>query len=61
MFFKENVKKIFIGIILGFSIIIPGLSGSAIAISLNLYDEIIHSVATIIKDFKNHLCFYFLL
>ena len=59
MFFKENVKKIFIGIILGFSIIIPGLSGSAIAISLNLYDEIIHSVSTIIKDFKKSFMFLF--
>lgn len=59
MFFKDLIKKVFIGIILGFSIIIPGLSGSAIAMSFGLYDEIIDSLSNIMTKFKKSVLFLF--
>lgn len=47
------IKGIFVGI---FNII-PGLSGSALLIILNLYDKCIFSISNIFKDFRKSLLF----
>ena len=41
------------GLIIGIGKIIPGVSGSVIAISLNVYNKAILSIENVFKDFKN--------
>lgn len=55
--FKEVFKNLIFGIILGFSIIVPGLSGSVLAIIMNLYDKIIFSLSNLSKSFKKSIIF----
>ena len=55
--FKEVFKNFIFGIILGFSIIVPGLSGSVLAIIMNLYDKIIFSLSNLSKSFKKSIIF----
>ncbi len=59
----KNIKEILISIVVGFSIglsiIVPGVSGSTIAIAFKIYDKLIYSISNIFKKFK--LCFLFLL
>lgn len=54
-FFKDG----FAGILLGLAVILPGISGSTIAILFKIYDKILYSVSNIFKKFK--ICFLFLL
>ena len=59
----KNVKEILISIVVGFSIglsvIVPGISGSSIAIILKAYDKLMYSFSNIFKRFK--ACVLFLL
>ena len=50
---KCILKDILIGIIIGAGKIIPGVSGSVLAITLGVYEKIIHSINNIFKDYKN--------
>lgn len=52
------MKEILKGIIIGIGKIIPGVSGSVLAISLGIYEKAIYSFNNIFKDYKN---IYFLL
>lgn len=45
------------GMIIGLGKIIPGVSGSMLAISMGVYDELIHSVNNFFKDIKNNFPF----
>ena len=45
------------GMILGSAMIIPGVSGGTLAISLGLYEKIINTISHFFKDFKNNLLF----
>ena len=60
---KYNKKTWFIsgllGVLLGLGIIVPGISGGAIAIIFGLYAQLLYAVGNIFKDFKK--CFNFLL
>lgn len=47
------------GIIVGIGKIIPGVSGSMLAISLGIYEKLIYSINNIFKDFKNNFLFLF--
>ena len=58
---KSFLKNIVIGMILGFTIMIPGLSGSIIAINLKVYDKIVCVLANIKSNFKNNILFLFAL
>ncbi|MBR2295859.1 MAG: DUF368 domain-containing protein, partial [Clostridia bacterium] len=59
----KNIKEILISIVVGFSIglsvIVPGISGSSIAIILKAYDKLMYSFSNIFKRFK--ACVLFLL
>lgn len=59
----KSVKEILISIIVGFSIglsvIVPGISGSSIAIILKAYDKLMYSFSNIFKRFK--ACVLFIL
>ena len=59
----KNLKEIFISIFVGFSIglsvIVPGISGSSIAIIMKVYDKLMYAFSNIFKKFK--ICIIFLL
>lgn len=52
------MKDIFIGLVIGIGKIIPGVSGSVLAISLGAYEKIINSINNIFKSYHNsyYLC-----
>ena len=56
---KNWFKSAFTGLLLGLAVILPGISGSTIAILFKLYDKILYAVSNIFKRFKG--CFLFLL
>ena len=43
------------GMLIGIANIIPGVSGGTMAISLGVYDDLIFSIANLMKDWKNSL------
>ena len=53
------MKKILIGILLGFGKIIPGVSGSVIAMSLGIYEECVNRIRYFYKNIIDN-CIYFL-
>lgn len=55
----NNIKLFIKGILIGIGKIIPGVSGSMIAISLGLYDKIINSLSNIFRNFKENISFLF--
>ena len=56
---KEMLISIFVGFSIGLSVIVPGISGSSIAIIMKVYDKLMYSFSNIFKKFK--ACFIFLL
>ena len=55
---KEVLISVFVGFSIGLSVIVPGISGSAIAIIMKVYDKMMYSFSNIFKRFK--LCALFL-
>lgn len=49
---KKFLAKLFTGIGIGLGAIIPGISGSTIAVILKVYDEIIWAINNLFKKFK---------
>ena len=56
---KSWCKSAVLGIIIGLAIIVPGISGSTVAIIFKLYDQFIYAMGNLLNDFKR--CFKFLL
>lgn len=54
---KEWFKTFFLGIFMGLAIIVPGISGSIIAMIFKLYNKMIEAISSIIKHFKNSFIF----
>ncbi len=54
---EKPLRRGILGFILGLAVIIPGVSGSTIAIIFKLYDKIIESIANIFKKFKKSILF----
>lgn len=54
---KELIKSILKGMVIGIANIIPGVSGGTMAVSMGIYDKLIHCVTHIIKEFKQSLKF----
>lgn len=50
---KNVVLNIFYGLVIGSSMLVPGVSGGTMAIILGIYDELIEAVGNIFKKFKN--------
>lgn len=48
------IKRLLYGVLIGIASIAPGLSGGTIAIALGFYENMISSVANLLKDFKRH-------
>ncbi|MBE6674137.1 MAG: DUF368 domain-containing protein [Ruminococcaceae bacterium] len=57
--FKEILISIFVGFSIGLSVIVPGISGSTVAIIMKVYDKMMYAFSNLFKKFK--LCFMFLL
>ena len=56
---KTWSKSGLLGIFLGLAVIVPGISGSTVAIIFKLYDQFLYAIGNLFKDFKR--CFKFLL
>ena len=56
---KSWFKSALLGFLIGLAVIIPGISGSTVAIIFKLYDQFLYALGNLFKRFK--LCFLFLL
>lgn len=56
---KSFFKSALLGFFIGLAVIVPGVSGSTVAIILKLYDKFLYAVGNLFKRFK--ACFLFLL
>ena len=56
---KSWLKSALLGFFIGLAVIVPGVSGSTVAIILRLYDQFLYAVGNLFKRFK--VCFFFLL
>lgn len=56
---RDIAKGGLLGAFIGLAVIIPGVSGSAVAIILKLYEKLLYALGNIFKEFKN--CVLFLL
>ena len=56
---KTWCKSGLLGFFIGLAVIVPGISGSTVAIIFKLYDQFLYAVGNLFKQFKK--CFTFLL
>lgn len=56
---KTWCKSALLGFIIGLAVIVPGISGSTVAIIFKLYDQFLYAIGNLFKRFK--ACFVFLL
>ena len=56
---KTWCKSALLGFFIGLAVIVPGISGSTVAIIFKLYDQFLYAVGNLFKQFKK--CFLFLL
>lgn len=56
---KSWFKSALLGLLIGLAVIVPGISGSTVAIIFKLYDNFLYAIGNLFKKFK--LCFLFLL
>ena len=56
---KTWSKSAFLGFFIGLAVIVPGISGSTVAIIFKLYDSFLYALGNLFKQFKK--CFIFLL
>lgn len=54
---KDTIKNILKGAVIGVANIVPGVSGGTMAVSMGIYDKLIHCVTHIFKEFKKSLKF----
>ena len=56
---KTWCKSAVLGFFVGLAVIVPGISGSTVAIIFKLYDQFLYAIGNLFKQFKK--CFTFLL
>ncbi len=56
---KSWIKAFVLGLFIGLAVIIPGVSGSTVAIMFGLYASLLYAIGNIFKDFK--ICVKFLI
>ena len=56
---KTWCKSALLGFFIGLAVIVPGISGSTVAIIFKLYDQFLYALGNLLKKFKQ--CFIFLL
>lgn len=57
--FKQVLINIFVGVFIGLSVIVPGISGSTMAITMKVYDKGMYAFSHMFKEFKK--CFLYAL
>ena len=55
--FKEVIISVIVGFFIGLSVIVPGISGSTIAIIMKVYDKFMYATSNIFKKFKASITF----
>lgn len=53
----EFLKNICKGAVIGIANIIPGVSGGTMAVSMGIYDKLIHCITHLLKEFKKGILF----
>ncbi|MDE5856614.1 MAG: DUF368 domain-containing protein, partial [Anaeroplasmataceae bacterium] len=56
---KEILNSTILGFFIGLAVIVPGISGSTMAIIFKHYDKLLYAIGNILKKLK--LCFIFLI
>lgn len=56
---KSWIKALILGFFIGIAIIIPGVSGSTVAIILGMYASLLYAIGNIFNDFKRCVAFLF--
>lgn len=51
------IKNILKGMVIGLANIIPGVSGGTMAVSMGIYDKLIHCITHLFKEFKKSVLF----
>lgn len=51
------IKNILKGAVIGIANIIPGVSGGTMAVSMGIYDKLIHCITHLFKEFKKNIVF----
>jgi putative membrane protein len=51
------LRNIFYGALIGITLIVPGMSGSTMAVMLGIYDDIIESISRFLKDWKRSILY----
>ncbi len=54
---KEWLKATVLGFFIGLAVIVPGVSGSAVAIMMKLYERLLHAMSSLLKSFKTAFLF----
>lgn len=52
--FQLNLVR---GMIIGLANIIPGVSGGTMMVAMGIYDQLIHSITHLLKEFKKSIRF----
>ncbi|MBO7386942.1 MAG: DUF368 domain-containing protein, partial [Lachnospiraceae bacterium] len=53
----DFIKLILKGMVMGVANIIPGVSGGTMAVSMGIYDKLIHCITHLFKEFKKSIIF----
>ncbi|MDD2435182.1 MAG: DUF368 domain-containing protein [Bacilli bacterium] len=53
----QRVKHFIKGVVIGSTMMVPGVSGGTMALILGIYDDLIHSISSFFKDVKKNLSF----
>lgn len=49
------IRRVFIGVVIGGAMILPGVSGAVLAVILGVYDKMMYALNHLFKDFKNSI------
>ena len=56
---NSAAQNIAVGVVIGASMMLPGVSGGTMAIILGIYDRLIHAIGDIFQDFRANFLFLF--
>lgn len=54
---RKMMKSFFAGIMIGLANVIPGVSGGTMAVSMGVYDKLIHCLTHLLKEFKKSVLY----
>ena len=54
---KSFVAALVLGVVIGLAVIVPGVSGSTVAIMFGMYAAMLYAIGNILNDFKRCFCY----